>query len=230
VVSNQVSLKLSSIIRVIVLVAFLIVLASTAGQLIVYLKGIDQRDFFYKISNLFYVDLEANIPTFFSSFLLLFAALLLSIIAVMEKNSQTGRHVLHWAILSLIFLLMAVDEFISIHEKLSTPTAKFFGNGVYNIFPAAWVIPGITFVIVFGIFFLRFWLQLPPKIRFIFFIAGTLYIGGAIGIEIVGGHYLVLYGKQNLTYSMIATIEESLEMAGAYYFYIWPAVVYSNKL
>ncbi len=48
--------------------------------------------------------------------------------------------------------------------------------------------------------------------------AATLYVGGAIGFELIGGRYSELHGAQNLTYSMIATTEESLEMAGVIFF------------
>ena len=49
-------------------------------------------------------------------------------------------------------------------------------------------------------------------------VAATLFIGGAIGIELVGGRYVELHGRENVTYSMIATLEESLEMAGVIVF------------
>jgi hypothetical protein len=50
--------------------------------------------------------------------------------------------------------------------------------------------------------------------------AATFYIGGAIGVELIGSHHAELYGYENWTYSMIATLEESLEMAGLIVF-IW---------
>jgi hypothetical protein len=49
-------------------------------------------------------------------------------------------------------------------------------------------------------------------------VAATLFIGGALGFELVGGRWVELHGKENLTCSMIATVEESLEMAGVIVF------------
>jgi hypothetical protein len=49
-------------------------------------------------------------------------------------------------------------------------------------------------------------------------IAAALYIGGAVGLELVGGRYAEMHGLKNLTYSMIATAEETLEMAGVIVF------------
>ena len=55
--------------------------------------------------------------------------------------------------------------------------------------------------------------------------AATLFIGGAIGVELVGGRHVELHGRQNWTYSMIVTVEESLEMAGLIVF-IWALLDY----
>ena len=52
-----------------------------------------------------------------------------------------------------------------------------------------------------------------------------MYIAGVIGMELVGGRYAKLYGTLNFTYSMLATVEESLEMAGLIVF-IWGLLLY----
>ena len=217
--SNQISLKPSSITRVLGLVAFLLVLASTGGQLTAYLTGR-----IFGLVALFYVDAEQNIPTFFSTFLLLFAALLLAVITVLKRN-QMASHVSHWAILSFGFLLMAADEAVSLHEKLEKPTRKLLGDASLGIFYFAWVIPGIALILVLTLLFVRFLLGLPAKTRLAFLTAAILYLGGSIGVELIEGAYAELHGTQNLTFSMIATVEESLEMAGLIIF-IWALLVY----
>ncbi|MGH8626685.1 MAG: multidrug transporter [Gammaproteobacteria bacterium] len=177
--------------------AFLLVLASIGGQLTVYLTG---HNHLYGLVRLFYVDAENNIPTDFST-LLLFAALLLAVITVL-KRKQTGSSVSHWAILSFGFLFMAADEAWSFHERLIKPVGKLLGDDNLGVFYFAWVIPGIALVLVLALFFLRFLLRLPAKTRLTFLMAATLYIGGAIGVELIGGRFYELHGKRNLTYSM----------------------------
>ncbi len=49
-------------------------------------------------------------------------------------------------------------------------------------------------------------------------IAAILYIGGAIGFEMIQGRYSELHGEDNLMYNMIAAVEESLEFAGVIVF------------
>ena len=179
-----------------------------------YLLGHDRV---YGLVSLFYVDAEQNIPTLFSVLLLFCAALLLTVITVLKKK-QKDPDVSRWAILAFGFLLMAVDEALSIHEKLVTPVRELLGDGPLGIFYFAWVIPGIAVVLVLTLFLLRFLLRLPAKTRFTFIVAGTLFIGGALGLELVGGRYAELHGQENMTYSMIVTVEESLEMAGVIVF------------
>jgi hypothetical protein len=218
---NHISLKAFSIARLLGAVACVLVLASIAGQLTVYLTG-DGR--VYGLVRLFYVDAERNIPTAFSSLLLLIAALLLACITVL-KRKQPDSSVLHWAILSFGFAFMAADEALCFHERLTKPIRHLLGDHNLGIFSFAWVIPGIVLVLILGLFFFRFLLSLRARTRWTFLLAAVLYIGGAIGFELIGGRFAELYGTGNLTYSMIATGEESLEMAGVIVF-IYALLIY----
>jgi hypothetical protein len=196
--------------RVLGAVAFLLVLASIGGQLSKYLLG---HDVVYGLVPLFDVDREGNIPTLFSVLLLFCAALLLTVITVLKKKSREPD-VSKWTILALGFLYMTIDEAAAIHERLIKPIRGLLGDGHVGILYFAWVVPGIAVVFVLMLFFLRFLLRLPARTTVAFVVAATLYIGGALGFELVGGRYVELHGPENLTYSMITTIEESLEMAG----------------
>ena len=201
---------------------FLLVLASIGGQVAKFFLGYDKlHGFIY----LFDVDRERNIPTYFSMLLMLFAALLLVVITVLNRKQRTP-HVSKWSILSFGFLFMAADEGLQIHERLEKPVRMLLGGGDLGIFNFAWVIPGIALVLVLALFFLRFLLHLPAKTRLRFMMAATIYIGGAIGFEMIGGRYTALYGADNFTYRCIlVTIEESLEMVGLIVF-IWALLDY----
>jgi hypothetical protein len=116
---------------------------------------------------------------------------------------------------------MAIDEAASIHELLTWPMRSLLGllgQQASGIFFFTWVIPGIAVAMVFGLSYLKFLLHLPAKTRWRFVVAATLYLGGAIGMELIGGRYADLHGMENLAYSMTATVEESLEMAGVIVF------------
>jgi len=204
----------SKVTRLLAIIAVLLVLSSVATQVFRFTTGYRSA---YGLIELFYLDCENNIPTFFSASMLLFAAVLVGIIAALKRKGA-GPYVLHWAVLACVFLVLATDEAASIHELLSRPTRELFGAPATGMFFCAWVVPGIALVVVLAFAYLRFWLHLPSRTRLLVLVAGSLYLAGAIGVELIGGRHADLRGTQNLTYSMIVTIEESLEMAGVILF------------
>jgi hypothetical protein len=206
----QITLKPTIIARGLGIIMVLLILASLAGQVAAVRLG---DDFIYGLVPLFNLDSEQNIPTFFASSLLLIAAILLTIITRLKKK-QKAPHVPSWAFLSVGFFYMAADEASSIHELLTKPMRALLGGGNLGIFHFAWVVPGITLVCLLALVFLRFFLHLPPKTRLAFLAAAALYIGGAIGFELIGGRHVELVGRDYL-YTLLTTTEESLEMTGA---------------
>jgi len=195
---------------VVVLSAILIlfVLANFAGNFI-DMVAYDPKLFRY--TKKLYLDRETSIPTYFASLLLLISAILFGFIARLKTKSNSPYKV-HWIILSVIFLLMSVDETASLHEQLNKPMRLMFNQG--GIFLFGWVIVAIPLVILFVVAFFRFFFHLPRKTKILFGLAGGLYVGGAIGFELVGAGYVSQYGKQNFTYIIIAMIEESMEVTG----------------
>ena len=207
-------LKPSAIIRVLIAVAILLILASIAGQLMKYFAG---HPNVHGLVPFFYVEEERNAPTFFSGLLLMLAALLLAFITALRKK-QGDPDASRWLILAFGFLYMAGDELLSFHEKLIMPVRHLIPEATHGIFRFAWVIPAIAVVIVLALYFLKFLLRLPAQTRLTFLMAATLYLGGAIGGELVEGWYLSSHTSEDFTFSMIATTEESLEMAGVIVF------------
>lgn len=218
---HQISLRPSAVARILGAMAILLVLASIGGQFSKFVLG---HDYLKGLVPLFYMDNERNVPTYFSVLLMLFAALLLAVITILNRK-QRIPHVSKWAILSFGFLVMAYDEAFFVHERLIPLVRTLLGDGNLGVFFFAWVIPGIILVLVLGLFFLRFLLDLPARTRMQFLIAAAFYIGGAIGGELFSGYYTDVYGAGNLTYSMIVALEESLELVGLIGF-IWALLNY----
>lgn len=210
----QITIFASKVARFLASIAVILILTSLATQFFKFATGYNQD---YGLIPLFNLDDENNIPTFFSVSLLFFAAVLIGLIALLKKK-VSDPFTAHWAILAFIFLYLAIDEAASIHELLGRPTRERLGSwAATGAFFFSWVIPGIALVVVLALVYLRFWLHLPLRTRLLTFIAGSLYIGGAIGVEIIGGAYFELYGL-DFTYIIIASIEESLEMVGVILF------------
>lgn len=167
----------------------------------------------------FDLDRERNIPSWFSSLLLFTNALLLALIAG-EMLQMHERWWLHWCGLAFIFLMFSLDETVSFHERTIEPIREAFD--LSGPFFFAWVIPAMVLLAVFGALYLRFTLALPRRTLWLFALAAVLYIGGALGIEMLGGMYgSRAAGKWNevLVYGLITLVEESLEMLGQVVFF-----------
>lgn len=212
----SIRLQPSRITFILASVASSLVLLSLASQFIRYGLGHDYVYWLLPIvEQLFHVDLEQNISTLFSVTLLLCSGALLVLIALLKRQRQDSD-VSKWMILAGGFFYLATDEGWSLHERLIDPVRGLLGHGNLGIFYFAWIIPAMAGVALLGLLFLGFLSRLPSSTRGSFIIAGSLYLGGAIGIEMLGGRYaeLQLHGFENLTYQLFAHLEESLEMAG----------------
>jgi hypothetical protein len=182
------------------------------------------QDRFSGLIHLFDFNIENNIPTLFSSLILIFCSILLAFIASTHKKQDSSYY--PWAGLSLIFLFLSVDEIASIHERLGTQFRTAFNTSglLYN----AWVIPYGVILVVFIFVYFRFLTRQTKSIRNLFVVSGTTYVIGALGFELLGGWQNDLYGSYNLTYSILYTCEEFLEMLGIVIF-IYALLVYISK-
>ncbi len=173
---------------------------------------------------LFDMDKEANIPAWFSSFILLFSACLLLFISYYkDKNDSNQRY---WKILAFIFLYLSIDELASIHEDFNNPVRSLLHLG--GIFYWSWIVPAILILVILFFYFFRFLLSLPKDTRNLFLLSAIIFISGAIVLEMIGG---LLYSKQmNNSFASRIEIffEEVLEITGVLIF-IYSLLKYIKK-
>lgn len=185
-----------------------LILLSLAGQLSKYVLGHPKLK---GLVPLFYVDIEPSIPTWYSSAALGLAGLLLALIAA-AKFRLADRYRWHWSGMALLFFGLSADEIAMIHEIPIDPMREAFNFG--GVLHYAWVLPGMAFVAAMGLLFLRFLLHLPPRTRNLMLLAGAVFVGGAIGVEMLSGAQAHALGEENLDYALIVTLEEMGEMLG----------------
>jgi hypothetical protein len=199
---------LTKLPRVLFLVVLSLVTLSLLGQYFKYSLGHDTVKGFVP---LFYVDYESNVPTWYSSVAILMAAGLLAVIAF-GRQAQRASYRHHWTALCITFLFLSADEIAMVHELPIESLRETFGaTGVWHY---TWVIPGMVVVGVVGLAYLRFLLALPARTRNLFVLAAAVYVGGAIGVEMLSAYQASRHGQENLTYSLIITVEEFMEMTG----------------
>ncbi|NJR71316.1 MAG: hypothetical protein HC771_23860 [Synechococcales cyanobacterium CRU_2_2] len=104
-----------------------------------------------------------------------------------------------------------MDELMSIHEIFIEPVRGALN--VSGVFYYAWIIPANRFGLALFSAVFRFWLSLLTPVRLLFGLAAALFLGGSIGMEMVGGYYVSI-AQPDWIYRLIHHGEEFLEMAG----------------
>lgn len=166
------------------------------------------QESFYR---LFDFDGEANFPAFYSSVALLFSGVLLGAIVVIKRQT-TKQYIWHWIILALGFVYLAIDEAAKLHEMAIKPVSEIMD---FEQSQGVWVVMALPIVILVGLFFARFLFHLPSRTRWLFIIAGGIYVLSSIGLEIVATRlFEMVYGLDDSRYLIITFFEELFEMLG----------------
>ncbi len=150
------------------------------------------------IEQLFHLDEENNLPTWFSSFLLLNCAFVLYLVA----RAKRQKYSIQWFILSLGFFVLSIDEVAGMHESVNTAIDM------------NWAIPGGILVLVVGVAFVPFLLSLPRRLAALFVLSGIIYVAGAIGVELLSEDM----EEESFAYGLATALEEGMEMLGAWLF------------
>ncbi len=197
------------------LVAFFILLQLAFGATL-YAKFALGNESLGGLTNLFNIDSEANLPTWFQSTLLIITAILLYMVGRIKKrrgNAIGGK----WVAFSVVFWLLAMDEGSMIHELLNEPVRKMLGIESGFLY-YAWVIPGVLGLAILAVYFWKFISTMPIKIRSRVYLAGFIYIAGSLVGEVVSANLVSSFGRQSLEYICVSWAEESCEMAGLIFF------------
>lgn len=174
--------------------------------------GIDDG---WGLVTLLHFDREQNLPTLFSVQLILGSSALACARGMTTTPETVKRS--GWCLVAIILLLLAVDEFASIHERVDSAIRYYLGED--NLPYVVWPIPYVAGVLIVGWVLWRWFLKLPWTLALGFALAGLIYLTGAVGIELVAGAYIAEIDPEHLGVSdlkrdLFATVEESLEMIG----------------
>jgi hypothetical protein len=180
-----VAIYAKTIVRAIIIAVLFITLASLAARFALYMWGEEK---FLQPLRILDVGEERSIPTWFNSILLLLCSILLAVVTVAKKQ-RDDRYSLHWGVLSIILLLLSLDEVASIHEAIGAQLERLLHNitgfnasGAISFF---WVVPGAVFVFIVLLAYVRFLAHLPQTTRRWFLFAGALFVLGALGVEML---------------------------------------------
>ena len=155
------------------------------------------------------MDQELNLPTLFSSSLLLISALLMQRLGH-NSNPDAADD---WRLLSKIFIFLALDEALQIHEILIIPGLR---HQVHPALASTWVVPYAALALIMLWKFRSFLGSIPRATATGLLRSGAVYVGGAIGMEMIGSFAVrsSLIRLHSPWYGAITGLEETLELVG----------------
>lgn len=166
-----------------------------------------------------HMDMEANIPTMASFMMMALCACALGLMASRETDNK--RHKRAWALLAILFVLLAMDEVLMFHEQVASPLTHTVMQE--NAPRFAWIVAYGLLVAAVGAFFLKWFLELRRDLQISLFISGAIFLSGALGMEFAASKYVESLPAgytdiRTLTFDLMATVEEMLEFSGLAYF------------
>lgn len=157
------------------------------------------------------VDAEQSVYTWLSASLMLVISGTL-LVTALEKHAGRRPLATHWFLLSLVFLLLSMDEAISLHEWLSTYLDGKVSKGGLLYF--IWVLPAAVACAIGAIAYLPFIRDFDNPERSLLIVAAVTFLAGAIGLEMIAGAQVEQGQLMTMRYRVLATVEEGLEGLG----------------
>ena len=161
---------------------------------------------------LFLVNSEGKVPTWYSTLALASCAFLAVVIAYASIRGR-GPSGVRWLLLALVFVAMSFDEYAELHPSVGGPLPELVGTSGGTI-GFGWVANGALFVGLFGLLYADLLLRLPDPARMLLLAGGAIFVAGALGMEVVGGRIDASRGSDGAAYAAAASVEEVLEMTG----------------
>ncbi|KCZ49454.1 hypothetical protein [Hyphomonas pacifica] len=195
-----------------------------AHAAVLFLKYRLGYDYVMGLAPMFSLDEEANVPTLVSALVLLSCSVALALTACSAAGTRMARG---WWVLSAAFLFLAFDENAQIHETLSVITGIVVQTSWMPAFP--WILLYGLAVVALGIVLLPWFLKLDRGTQIRFAIAGTIYVGGALGMEVMESALYQMTDptlsaegwerlNSSLGFTLMTSLQECLEYGGAAYF------------
>lgn len=158
------------------------------------------------------VNAETNLPSWYSAVLLTVTGLVTFEVG-RQAFVEGRRWAWHWMVLGAGFCYLSLDELVALHERFVGPMTALVGDS--GVFKYAWVAAALPAVVLVALFYARFLLALSRRTAALALLAGALYVGGSVGLEMVANALSDSgFSEQGLLLGTLQTVEEACEMVG----------------
>lgn len=159
---------------------------------------------------------DSSIPTYFSSLLLLSCASLLAWTGQLKRALGEARWSV-WYGLAALFVLLSLDEVAMMHERVGIILKFLYPsvNELDGILRYKWLLVGVPATAFLAILLVPWFFGLSRRLQGLFAASAAIFLGGAIGVEMVNAGVHDTVGTRTATYVLGTAVEECMEMLGA---------------
>ncbi len=153
---------------------------------------------------------EGNLAAWWSSGLLLIAALAHALVAAGARMARATEAPL-WIVSAAVVATMSIDDHTQLHERSGR-----IGRALvtYDSFPFYWLIPGLAAGLVVTVALVSLAMRLHRPTRWLLITGITVLLGCALGLEVVQG-FLMAADNQGIAFALVYHTEELGENIGA---------------
>ncbi|MDR1300805.1 MAG: hypothetical protein LBK50_03820 [Candidatus Nomurabacteria bacterium] len=184
----------------------------------VALLSINYADpYWYEAIELFNMDREISLPTWYNQLLFVALAAILGAICVAKKRGG-DRWWKYWAALSVGMVFLSADEGAMIHEKIDilaqlTGLKWFLVSVGGPVFTYSWWVIVLVVLVAAGLVCWRFFNTLPKRTLQLLLAAVAVFLFGAVGLEAYASWYNSIDASYYVSH-FITGLEETCEMLG----------------
>lgn len=162
------------------------------------------------VKGIFWANQELNLWTWFSTLLLAALAAAFALTAVLHRDR--GLRYADLVIFAATAAWLSADEAAALHERLGTVARAFGVGGLFE-----WVVIGLPVAVAAVGALAVIARRTDPRLRRHLGIAAVVFLGGAVGLEIVAGLLVETWGLSRSAplFILEVTLEEGMEVAGA---------------
>ncbi|WP_293401732.1 hypothetical protein [Phenylobacterium sp.] len=166
---------------------------------------------------LFDLDGENNIPTWYTSLLWAMAARMAWVAHRREPDLVIRRS---WILLGSVFLLLSLDEAASLHERLLGLAGDTLQDamGLEGSFYYGWVLLAGMLAMLVAALLVPFVLRIRRDVAACLVVAAILFLSGSLGFETISSAvnlgWIASIDRTGLTWTRLIILEELLEMTG----------------
>ena len=158
------------------------------------------------------VNSESNVPTWWSTALLLAGAALAAVCASVAPAGPVRRG---WGSLAGLFAAVSLDEAAALHERFLDPLGEALlgGADAGGLLHFAWLAPGVAVLVIAAAAAVRLLAPLPRVTRRALLVAVSVWVAGAFLLEAASGVVFRAVGGTE-PYVLVTLLEEGAEMTG----------------